>query len=298
MRKKKKIDLNVNFTIPSLDNGVDIVKDFVDNLIMPAVGETGLLIKDAVTSWRLDRQVKMLHKAKSLCEKYKIQPKQISLKSFVPLLNNAGLEDDNYLLDKWSLLLANLVDSKQNITNNILPHLLSQVSKDEFKFLEKSFNRRNNNINELRADLEKQKIENKLKLDDAIEQLRQEDEAIKNGSKEIDGARLSYQKSGVTIEQMTMERMNSIANSNLQKILSEIKKDYHIDTSKINLLEIENLVRLGILDEIVKGDYEHLDFYANESDILKNLNKGTSYRFTALGEVFVLACQETNLQQS
>lgn len=64
----------------------------------------------------------------------------ISPKLLTPLLEYASLEDNEKLQDKWATLLANMVDSDQNVENHVFPYLLSQVSIQEFELLEKTLN--------------------------------------------------------------------------------------------------------------------------------------------------------------
>lgn len=111
---------------------------------MPSVEEVGLLMKDKVASWRLSNQIKILNKAQEKCAKNNISPKAISLKLLCPYLENASLEEDEYMQDKWANLLTNLVDSQQNIENNIFPYILSQISKDEYEFIEYIFRNTSN----------------------------------------------------------------------------------------------------------------------------------------------------------
>src|SRR3954470_18105341 len=104
----KKLDI----TSTTLEKGVDIAKNFVDKLIMPSVEEAGLFFKDHVTMWKFKHQIRMLNKAKQYCEKHNISTKKISLKLLCPLLEYSGLEEDEFLLDKWATLLGNMVDSE------------------------------------------------------------------------------------------------------------------------------------------------------------------------------------------
>src|SRR5688572_28538552 len=94
----------------TIEKGIDAAKDFLGKLIMPAVEETGLLVKDRVTMWRFNNQIKMLNKAKAICDKYEINPKNISLKLVAPLLEYSGMEEDDAMQNKWAILLSNLVD--------------------------------------------------------------------------------------------------------------------------------------------------------------------------------------------
>ena len=120
----KKIDI----TSSVVEKGIDLAKSFVDKLIVPSVEEVGLLLKEQVTFWKFKNQVRMLNKAKVYCEKHKISPKTISVKLLFPLLEYAGLEEEEELQDKWAILLSNMVDSEQNIQNHVFPYILTQIA--------------------------------------------------------------------------------------------------------------------------------------------------------------------------
>ena len=105
----------------------------------PYRGYTMALDKDSVALWRFKNQVRILNKAKACCERNNISPKAISLKLLCPLLEGAALEEDETLQDKWAILLSNMVDSEQNIQNHVFPYILSQMSSNEFLFVERVF---------------------------------------------------------------------------------------------------------------------------------------------------------------
>lgn len=146
---KEKTDI----TSAALENGIKVAKTFIDKLIIPTVEETGLLIKDRVTLWRFKNQISMLLKAKQYCEKRKISTKTISLKFLCPLLDYAGLEENETLQDKWANLLTNMVDSQQNIENHVFPYLLNQISVDEFMLLDSVIKMKIDRINKQKKEL-------------------------------------------------------------------------------------------------------------------------------------------------
>jgi hypothetical protein len=176
--KNKKIDISSTF----LENGLDTAKSFLGKLIGPAIEETGLLLKDHVTMLKFKNQVRMLNKAKSYCEKNSISPKTIPLKLLCPLLDYSGIEEDELLLDKWAILLSNMVDSQQNIENHVFPYILSQLSSNEFLVLEKINDEKLTRVVKLKSELSefkqsKPRIEKdfdyKLKaLDEQIQQIK------------------------------------------------------------------------------------------------------------------------------
>ena len=129
----------LNITSTAIEKGIDIVKDFLDKLVTPAIQETGLLISDQISKFRFNNQLKMLMNAREKCIKFGIKPKTVSFKLLCPLLEGASFEEDEEMTEVWSSLLSNLVDSEQNIENHIFPYLLGQISKEEWFALKKSF---------------------------------------------------------------------------------------------------------------------------------------------------------------
>lgn len=127
--------MKVDVTSSVIEKGIDTAKTFLDKLVVPAVEETGLLIKDQISRFRFNNQVKTLAKAKEKCEKYGIDAKTISFKILCPLLEGASFEEEDEMIEVWSSLLSNLADTEQNIENHIFPYLLSQISLQEWEAL-------------------------------------------------------------------------------------------------------------------------------------------------------------------
>ena len=128
-------DNEFNIKSSTIEKGLDLVKDFVDKLISPTVSEIGLLLADNVKYLCGKNQVNILLKAKAYVEKNKIDIKQVPLKILVPFLENASLEEDETLQDKWAIMLANMASSETNLHNQIFPYILSQMSIEEFNGL-------------------------------------------------------------------------------------------------------------------------------------------------------------------
>jgi hypothetical protein len=290
----KKIDI----TSTAIEKGIDIAKDFLDKLIIPTVEETGLLLRDKVTMWRFNNQVKMLIKAKQNCEKNRINPKTISLKILCPLLDYAGLEEDETLQDKWANLLTNMVNSSQNIENHVFPYLLSQVSVDEFMMIEAVYKMRVERVKKLEIELQdflNHKPTNEKELREQISQLDKEmkDEKEKRPyNYEIQ--RKKWDKEKELRELEYKERT----------IRHSIKQPEYIPTGELKEYEVSNLIRLGIIKSIPRpyayvgehriqnnpdGEYLYLQdleitMDAEEDDLI----------LTELGELFIAACNTKN----
>lgn len=125
----------LNIKSSTLEKGLDLIKDFVGKLIGPTIEEIGLLFSDKIKYFRFKNQVDILVKAEKYVKEKKIKIKEVPIKILVPLLENASLEDDSEMQEKWANMIGNLADSEQNLQNQIFPYLLGQVSKEEYESL-------------------------------------------------------------------------------------------------------------------------------------------------------------------
>ena len=135
----------LDITSTAAEKGIDLVKDFVEKLVGSTLEETGLLLGDKIRIFRLKNQIKMLAKAQEICNQNNIPLKQLSVKTLVPLLEYSSLEDNETLQEKWSNLLVNLIDKKENYESSIFPFILNQLSSNELLIIEKIYNYKNEN---------------------------------------------------------------------------------------------------------------------------------------------------------
>lgn len=274
-------ELKVNVTSTAIEKGLDSAKGFLDKLIMPSVEEVGLLMKDKVAAWRLSNQIKILNKAQEKCVENNISPKAISLKILCPYLEYASLEEDEYMQDKWANLLTNLVDSEQNIENNIFPYILSQISKNEYEILIYTKNLVAQNLNF-----------NKEALDSINNDMNELAEIV--AKKKASGEKSFYQ------ELRKIEEYESFKNDT---VLPGI---YHFTWKGDKKYELENLIRLGLFEkvqkhlanaEIDKSELE-IDKWADlrNSDPIINvsINSREYYMITDIGNLFIDACSSNS----
>lgn len=296
----------IDITSTAVEKGIDLAKDFLDKLIMPAVEETGLLIKDKVTIWKFKNQVKTLTKAKKVCDENGISPKTISLKLLCPLLDNAALEEDEILQDKWAVLLSNLVDSDQNIENHVFPYILGQISTNEFLFLEQVYFSKKERLDKLRFELEEFKrerpgIENKLKeeinkFDDEIKKLQPETEKAQTFpfNREVWDLQDKKRKAESRLGGLKYrESRISLQMTDPEVIPEDVLKEF----------EISNLIRLGLIKavqesiansqtlEIPKNADDHWNEYISV-DLDIDIESNIEHVLTELGELFIEACTE------
>jgi hypothetical protein len=288
----------IDITSTVIEKGIDLAKDFLDKLIIPTVEETGLLIRDKVTMWRFNNQVKMLINAKQNCEKNGINLKTVSLKILCPLLDYASLEEDEALQNKWANLLTNMVDSSQNIENHVFPYLLSQVSVDEFMLIEVVYKMRIERVKRLESELQdflnyKPSIEKELK-----EQISQLDKEMK-GEKGKRPYNHEIQKKKWDKEKEYIE-----LKSKERTIRNSIKQPEYIPNGELKEYEMLNLIRLGIIKSIpkpyayvgehrIKNNPESEYLYLQDLEITMDA-EDADLILTELGELFISACNTKN----
>ncbi|MEL7271455.1 MAG: Abi-alpha family protein [Bacteroidota bacterium] len=290
-------DLNIKSS--TIEKGLELAKDFLDKLVMPAVEETGLLIKEKVTYWKFKNQVKILNKAKDYCEKHGIKPKTVSFKLLVPLIETSSLEEDELLQDKWAVLLGNLVDSDQNIENHVFPYILGQISTNEFLVLDKVVKDKKERIKTLKAELEqflidKPDIESDLKkkiagIEEEIK-LEQGDKIYSYSEKVWE---LRKKKTNLESQLRSLNYREGTYNwkINLQESIPE---------EGLREFEISNLSRLGLIRYIQENfaDSQTLEIPNNPDDAYLTVDFDIEvdyeekYLLTELGELFIEACSE------
>lgn len=293
----------------ALEKGIDIAKCFVEKLIYPSAEEMGLLFKDGISKWRFNNQIKTLVNAKSICEKHSVNPKMISPKLLCPLLEYAGLEDNEKLQDKWATLLSNMVDSDQNVENHVFPYLLSQVSIQEFETLENTFEIKVARVRGLSIELEeymtsKDQLSSELNTEISLlehEFNQRKENNINNTNNYQNLWELQNKISELKIKKSSHEKTQI-------KIERAIGETELIATKSLRDFEISNLIRLGVANEIVRSygyvdstrvsvnkgaSHYDSDDYVNLDDLTVTIETDIiEYELTELGELFVKACQE------
>lgn len=294
----------IDVTSSAVEKGIDLAKGFLDSLIKPAVEETGLLLRDQVTLWRFKKQVSILNKANQFCQKNNISPKTISLKLLCPLLENASLEEDEFLENKWAILLSNLVDSDQNIQNHVFPYILGQISTNEYMFLDLAYENKIKRVQNLTQELREFKVVKKQKEKEIELSIKEiEVELNKTGNDNYHPRFLLRQKKN---DFETELRNLKIKENKLQMRLDspEIVPD-----SELREFEVSNLTRLGLIKTvhetianpqtldipIDQHSYNYSSFTSVDLEV--DLESYVNYVLTELGELFVNACTEKDLQE-
>jgi Abortive infection alpha len=121
----------------SIEEVTKTSRAFLEKVAGPAAEELGLLLQDKVRLYRFKNQVKMLDKARAILKEAGISPSVVPLRSLLPILEGAALEDNEYLADKWAALLANAAaDETGGNSHPSFPHILSELSPNDARFLD------------------------------------------------------------------------------------------------------------------------------------------------------------------
>lgn len=118
---------------------IEPVADLLHKLLGPSFDEFGLALGDVARHYRIKNAVSWLGKTRKILADAGINPHTVSPKVFLPMLEGASLEDAEELQDRWAALLANAASSESNSVMPSFPHILSELTPDEVKFLDAAY---------------------------------------------------------------------------------------------------------------------------------------------------------------
>lgn len=117
--------------------GTELAETFrklVEPFSEPVLRELGLYVAEKVRFIRFKNSIKVLVRARELLYEHGYEPKVVNPKVLVPILEGAGLEDTDDLIEKWSRLLASAASGGE-----VLPafaRILAEIGPDEVKLLD------------------------------------------------------------------------------------------------------------------------------------------------------------------
>ena len=120
--------------------GGGVLVPFVNKILGPGADELGTMIAERARIYRLQNTFNVFRKAKEMANNAGFEPQQVNLKTLLPLMEGASLEEDSKLSDKWAALLANSSDpAKTSIIKPVYAEILSQMTPQEAEILDKVF---------------------------------------------------------------------------------------------------------------------------------------------------------------
>lgn len=134
---------NKSSVLPEIIDDLNIPKQVIDKteafmkaIFGASVIEMSELFADKIRFRRLKNQIKIFEQANELIEKNNLQISELGLKTLVPLIEKSSLEDDEFLQEKWSKLLANMATSSESGLESKLVSTLSSLSSIEARILD------------------------------------------------------------------------------------------------------------------------------------------------------------------
>jgi hypothetical protein len=115
--------------------------DLLDKLAGPAAEEIGLTLKDHVQVFRLKRRIRLLARAKEMLLEANIEPGQVPFKLLLPMIENASIEEDDDLQDRWAAMLANSAagTNRGSGIEPAFPPILKELGIEDVKFLDELY---------------------------------------------------------------------------------------------------------------------------------------------------------------
>lgn len=294
--KGKDVKIDLSSTV--LEKSVDVAKGFVDKLVSPSIEELGLLVRDQISLWRFGNQVKILNKAKALCEKHGVKVKSISPKLLCPYLENASLEDDDELQDKWAALLSNMVDSRQNVQSHVFPYILSQLSKDEFILLEAVVRERDAQVERRREELQTfllSKAAKEAQLTDELATVKAKLEVHRQDK----GSGYHPDRVDMNMELHKIQAALGMLGSTERSLKWRISAVQPAISGNVNDFEVANIIRLGLAREVYEASARpqkiqipFSEYGSTETvDLEIEVETETTILLTELGELFLASCK-------
>jgi hypothetical protein len=117
------------------DAAIAPIKDVINRLFGPFADELGGLMADPIRVWRYQRSVKLFEKVARLSAARGIELRAVPLKTILPILENASVEEDEGLHNRWANLLANsAIDSDHALS--FFPDALKRLGPIEAQLLD------------------------------------------------------------------------------------------------------------------------------------------------------------------
>lgn len=114
-------------------------RELLVQFLGPVTNELGTGLRYIAYPWRLKKGLRAMQKARRLLAEAGIEPHAVPPKLFLPILENASLEEDESLQERWAALLANAASPGGSRIRRAFPEILKQLSPSDAAFLDDLF---------------------------------------------------------------------------------------------------------------------------------------------------------------
>lgn len=110
--------------------------DLLQALLGPGAEEAGLLLRDYVTAFRIEKQVQLLNRLRKVLGRAGITPSRVPMKLLSPIFDAATLEENGELQEIWANMLANAANPESpDAVAPSFPGILKEMRPADVKFL-------------------------------------------------------------------------------------------------------------------------------------------------------------------
>jgi hypothetical protein len=120
--------------LPSLAELAESVRKLIAPFSDPVLKELGEYVAGKIRFINFRNSLKVLEQAKCRLDALGMRPNSVNLKILVPILDGAGLEDNDDLIEMWSGLLASAAGNCKVLPS--FAHILTELSPIEAKILD------------------------------------------------------------------------------------------------------------------------------------------------------------------
>lgn len=134
--------MKAKLSVTKLEGEIEASKEeaegFLNGIVPNSIKELGGILTDTVKYWRFKNQVSIIKKAKNVLDENNLSKQNVPLRTLVPLLEGASLEEKESMQARWANLLANAVSGAMDVTPSYV-EILKELSPVEVLLLDKLY---------------------------------------------------------------------------------------------------------------------------------------------------------------
>jgi hypothetical protein len=132
-RMEKTLSETYDLAKAGFDAAMAPVASLIEKIAGPVAEELGLTFQDSVKVYRFKRQLRLWKEVKQIIVHAGVEPEHVPLKTLHAIVENASLEENDDLQNRWAALLANAATHKYEHTT--FPGILRDLSHDDADLL-------------------------------------------------------------------------------------------------------------------------------------------------------------------
>src|ERR1700685_263300 len=121
----------------AVEGAMQPFSDLLQALLGPSAEEAGLLLRDYVTAFRVEKRIQLLDRLRKVLGRAGIKPSRVPMNLLGPIFEAATLEENSELQQIWANMLANAANPESlDAVAPSFPGILKEMRPADVKFLE------------------------------------------------------------------------------------------------------------------------------------------------------------------